>query len=463
MQITKRYFPRFLAVLLVFAALLSPAPPALAEDGGGESALAALLSDYIERKNINGDNISIGYYNTVSGDEYLWNGDKYFTAASIYKLPLNMYYYELEAAGELDSDAHIGGYTLSQCHQQSLQYSNNELSEAMIARLGSFQQYKILIAKYGGIPEESLPDTYYYTNSFNTAFILNTLKIFYDGREGVYAQAVEYLKDAHPDRWFETGVPDSECTIAQKYGWFSTDYYSVLHTAGIVYADEPFLLVVFTQNMPNAEQVLGEIARLCYDYTQANLNSWREKVLGYKDVFATDWYAEAVAYCAVKGIINGTSDMSFSPKDELTRAMFVTMLGRLSGVESAGSFADVDYGDYYSFYVEWAYKNGIALGVDETNFAPNAAVTREQAAVMLYRYLIGQGFSLPSGGGAVKRFRDAGEISDYARSAAEALYACGIFEGGGDGRFNPRQNFTRAQAAVLFMRTERFVENQPRF
>lgn len=462
MQTAKRRFPRFPAVLLMFAALLlSLARPALAEEdgeSGGETALAALLNDYIQRENIYGDNISIAYYNTVSGEEYLWNGETYFTAASIYKLPLNMYYYDLEAAGELAPDTQIGGSLLSQCHQQSLQYSNNELSELMTARLGTFRQYKALIAKYGGIPEGSLPEIYYSTNSFNTAFILNTLKIFYGGREGVYAQAVEYLKDANPDRWFETGVPDSECVIAQKYGWLSTEYYTVLHAAGIVYADEPFLLVVFTRNVPNAEQVLGGVARLCYDYTQANLNAWRTKVLGYKDVFTTDWYAEAVAYCSVKGIINGTPDMRFSPEDGLTRAMFVTMLGRLSGVDGAGSFADVDYGAYYSFYVEWAYKNGIVQGVDETNFAPNAVITREQAAVMLYRYLTAQGFSLPAEGGAVKRFRDAEEISGYARSAAEALYACGIFEGGGDGRFNPKQNFTRAQAAALFMRMELLIE-----
>ena len=460
MQSSRRFFSRFLAALLVLAALFSLVPSALAEGISGEPALAAILGDYIQSRGINGNNISIAYYNTVSGEEYLWNGEEFFAAASIYKLPLNMYYYELEAAGEISPDANIGGYSLSYCHQQSLQYSNNELSEAMIARLGSFRQYKTLIAKYGGIPVESLPEAYFSSNQFNTAFILNTLKILYDRRDS-FDQAIQYLKDAHPGRWFETGVPDSECTIAQKYGWFPTENYTVAHTAGIVYAPEPFLLVVFTRGVANAEWVIGELARICYDYNLTNLNAWREKVLNFRDVFTTDWYAESVAYCTENGLINGTSDTTFSPDDTLSRAMFVTMLGRLSGeLTGRGSFADVDYGAYYSFYVEWAYQNGIAQGVDGANFEPNTAVTREQAAVMLHRYLTAQDLIPPAGDGAGPGFPDAGEISDYARSAAGALRACGIFEGDGDGFFKPKQNFTRAQAAALFMRMERYVAAQ---
>ena len=117
-----------------------------------DPALAALLEEYIQRKNIKGDNISIAYYNTVSGAQYIWNGDKYFTAASIYKLPLNMYYYELEAAGVVSPNDRYGGYPLSYCHKMSLQYSNNELSQAMRAGLGNYREYKTLISKYGGIP-----------------------------------------------------------------------------------------------------------------------------------------------------------------------------------------------------------------------------------------------------------------------------------------------------------------------
>lgn len=457
MQPAKRHFPRFLAVLVILAALLTLALPALAEGESEEPAIAAALVDYIQSKGINGSNISIAYYNTVSGEEYLWNGDEYFTAASIYKLPLNMYYYEMEAAGEISPDALFGGYRLSFCHQQSLQYSNNELSEAMISGLGTYWQYKTCIAKYGGIPEESFPAAYYASNILNTRFILNTLKILYDGQDGVFAQAVQYLKDAHPGRWFETGVSDSECTIAQKYGWLSTESYTYVHTAGIVYADEPFLLAVFTRGVGNAERVLGEVARICYDYTQANVGAWRETVLNFKDVYTTDWYAEPVAYCAQRGIISGTTDTTFEPDGALSRAMFVTMLGRSSGAPGTGSFADVDYGAYYSFYVEWAYENGIAQGVDGVNFEPDTPVTREQAAVMLHRYLTALSLAPPAGDGSAPGFPDAGEISDYARSAADALRACGIFEGDDDGRFNPQQNFTRAQAAALFMRMEQYA------
>ena len=454
MKSTKSSFSRFLAVFLTFVALFSLSLPALAEGGGGD--LAALLSDYIQSRGINGGNISIAYYNTVSGEEYLWNGEEYFVAASIYKLPLNMYYYELEAAGEISPDDRVGGYTLRQCHQYSLQYSNNELSEAMIARLGSFRQYRTLIAKYGDVPAESLPDKFYTSNQFNTAFVLNTLKILYDNEE-LFAEAIGYLKDAHPGQWFESEIPDSECTIAQKYGWLIEDH-AYTHTAGIVYSGEPFLLVVFTRDVSRGAEAIGEIARICYDYNVAGADPLRKSVLNYSDVFNTDWYGEAVVHCTRRGVISGTSDTTFSPKDELTRGMFVTMLGRLSGLEErAGSFADVDYGAYYSDYVEWAYQNGIVQGVDGANFAPDMAVTREQGAAILYRYLTAQDLDPLAGAGPVESFRDADEISAYARSAADALHACGILAGDDGGRFDPKQNFTRAQAAVLFMRLDQYL------
>lgn len=457
MKPAKRNFLQFLAMVLAFAALLSLSPATLASEGAD---LAALLGEYIQSKSINGGDISIAYYNTANGEEYLWNSEEYFTAASIYKLPLNMYYYELEAAGEISPDTRIGGHPLSSCHQHSLQYSNNELSEAMVSRLGTYQQYKTLIAKYGGIPLESLPNTYFTGNRFNTAFILNTLKILYDGQE-FFADAIRYLKDATPGQWFETNIPDSECTIAQKYGWVVSDR-TYAHTAGIVYTEEPFLLVVFTRGVANGGGIIGDIARICYDYNLANINPLREKVLNYRDVFNTDWYGEAVAYCTQRGVISGTSDTAFSPKAELTRGMFVTMLGRLSGVEKrGGSFADVNYGDYYSDYVEWAYQNGIVQGMDGANFEPNTPITCEQAAVIFHRYMTARGLDPSAGGRPAEPFRDAGEISDYAKSAADALHACGIFVGDDGGCFNPKQYFSRAQAAVLFMRMDQYLKEQP--
>ena len=232
-----------------------------------------------------------------------------------------------------------------------------------------------------------------------------------------------------------------------------------MHAAGIVYADEPFLLVVFTQNVGYAERVLGEIARICYDYTQANLGAWK-RVLNFTDVFTDDWYAEPVTSCVEREIMKGTSNATFSPNDAFTRAMIVTMLGRFFGVNGEGSFSDVDYGDYYSLYAEWADKNGILAWLNGSSFAPNEPVTREQTAAMLYRCLTLQDFTPPDGGEELEEFQDADEISGYAKSAVDALRACGIFQGDDAGRFNPRQSLTRAEAAALFMRLDQYVENQ---
>ena len=451
----KKRLVSILLILCMVMMLLPATALAMPESTVEEPALAALLEEYIQNKKINGNNISIAYYNTVSGAQYLWNGDKYFTAASIYKLPLNMYYYELEAAGEVSPNARFGGYPLSYCHKQSLQYSNNELSQAMRVGLGTVREYKTKIAKYGGVPAEELPDIYYSGNYFNTAFILNTLKVLYD-RSDFFSDAIQFLKDAHPGKWFETRLRDSECTVAQKYGWLSSNH-TYAHTAGIVYADEPFLLVVFTQDVSGGEKVPGDIARICYDYTQANAGAWRNRVLNFTDVYINDWYAGPVIYCVEREIIKGTSGTTFSPQDALTRAMIVTMLGRFFGVNGGGTFTDVNYGDYYSLYVEWAYHNGILQWMDGANFAPNEPVTREQTAVMMYRCLTLKDLAPPDGGEKPEDFSDAGEISDYAKSAVDALHACGIFQGDDGGRFNPGQSLTRAEAAALFMRLDQYV------
>ena len=121
----------------------------------------------------------------------------------------------------------------------------------------------------------------------------------------------------------------------------------------------------------------------------------------------------------------------------------------------------MNYGDYYSLYVEWAYRNGIAQGIDDTHFGPNNPTTREQTAVMLYRCLALQDLAPPDAGGAVEVFRDDALIGSDAKRAVNALHACGIFNGDENGCFNPQQSITRAEIASLFMQLYQYVENRP--
>ena len=100
------------------------------------------------------------------------------------------------------------------------------------------------------------------------------------------------------------------------------------------------------------------------------------------------WASDAIKAVVSKGLFSGTSDTTFSPESEMTRGMFVTVLGRLSGENISGtaSFTDVDNSVYYAPYIAWANKNGIVNGVSDTSFNPDTPVTCEQAAIILVKY-----------------------------------------------------------------------------
>ena len=223
---------------------------------------------YLTSRGLGEKKLAVAYYNTVTGESYAYNENELFMPASIYKLPLNMYYYEQEAAGCVDTNRKFAGYTLADCHRLSLQYSHNETSQAMRNALGSVREYKECMKKYGGMTNEELGEQYFNSYNYSAKFILNTLKYLYE-REEIFSEAIGYLKNARPKEFFEKYIPDSECVIAQKYGWYD----GIAHTVGIVYADEPYLLCVFTQNVGYSEKVVGEISRLFYDYTYSKLKS----------------------------------------------------------------------------------------------------------------------------------------------------------------------------------------------
>lgn len=424
-------------MLLVMTTLLSLPAAASSSDGTDDNSLSSLFNSYVQEKRLNSNNISVAYYNTVSGEEFLWNSDDYYVSASIYKLPLNMYYYEQEAAGLISSSKKFAGYPLSTCHKLSLQYSENKTSQAMRSALGTVKQYKTLMAKYGGVPEDSLPDTYYSTTKYSSGFILNTLKYLYDNQD-FFSEAIQYLKDAHPRQWFERYLPDSECTVAQKYGWIQSDK-AYAHTAGIIYADEPFLLVVFTKGLPYSERVIGDVARICYDYTQANAGRRGERVLHFEDVFTTDWYADAVAYCTRSGIVVGTSDTTFTPDRTCTNVEIITALWRGVGKPAAADAAPVTVDSCFQDAVNWAYGNGVI----DASFLPDAPCTRAGAVVYMW-----EAAGCPDAE-ADTNFSDVPADCSQAVSWAESK---GIVKGTGANTFSPDKACSRAEIITLIYR-----------
>ena len=142
----------------------------------------------------------------------------------------------------------------------------------------------------------------------------------------------------------------------------------------------------------------------------------------------------------------------------MTRGMFITMLGRIAEADVSGyttsRFTDVSVDSYYAPYVEWAVENRIVSGVGNNRFAPNSTITREDMAVMMVNYAKALNYDLPVALQAFN-FTDASSISSYAIGAVTAAQQAGIIVGKDGGRFDPKGNLTRAEAATVI---RRFVE-----
>jgi hypothetical protein len=188
-----------------------------------------------------------------------------------------------------------------------------------------------------------------------------------------------------------------------------------------------------------------------------------ETQTGFTDVASTEWYAGSVAYVSENGLMNGTSDTTFDPQVPLTRAMFVTILGRMYGFDTeacmiaATNFTDVDTSQWYSPYVSWAYSNGIVTGYSDTIFGTNDPVTREQMATMISRYVAFLKVYLPKSETATEYFTDVASISRYASDGVELMRTTGIITGYEDGSFRPQDSTTRAEAATIFMRLNQAI------
>ena len=179
------------------------------------------------------------------------------------------------------------------------------------------------------------------------------------------------------------------------------------------------------------------------------------KAFPFADVRETDWFYDAVDFVFQNELMNGTSGTTFAPDGTMTRAMLVTILHRQAGepvVNYAMPFDDVTEGTWYSEAVRWAASEGIVTGTSATTFAPDAPVTREQFAAILYRYAQQSGADVSIGEDTnILSYADALEISEYAIPAMQWACGAGVIEGSG-ANLNPQDSATRAEAATMLMR-----------
>ncbi len=185
--------------------------------------------------------------------------------------------------------------------------------------------------------------------------------------------------------------------------------------------------------------------------------------LPYTDVSQSDWFYPYVAFAYERAWMTGTSETTFSPEETTTRAMLVTVLYRLEGkpaVDAASGFSDVSSGSYYADAVAWAKANGIVNGTSETTFSPNEPVTREQTAAILYRYAQYKGYDVEKTAD-LTAYADAAAIHSYAKNAMSWATAAGILNGVSSTSLEPTGSATRAQVATVLTRFAQTTQTPP--
>jgi len=179
----------------------------------------------------------------------------------------------------------------------------------------------------------------------------------------------------------------------------------------------------------------------------------------FDDVQQNDWFFESVKYVAQNKLMNGVAEDRFAPDDTLTRAMLVTVLYRNVGeptVNKSIPFADIDLGTWYANAVVWAKQNGIVNGVNETDFAPDNNITREQIAAIMFRYAQYKGYDVSVGENTnILSYDDFDSISEYAIASMQYAVGSGLMKGKTASTLNPKDNATRAEIAAIL---HRFIE-----
>lgn len=170
----------------------------------------------------------------------------------------------------------------------------------------------------------------------------------------------------------------------------------------------------------------------------------------YSDTDLSAWYHDGVHYCLETGLMEGISEHIFAPHAATSRGMIVTILWRLEGspvVSNSMDYGDVAPGAWYEQAVRWATSTGVVIGYDNGSFGPDDPITREQLALILWRYA-----GSPEVGGSLSAFADGAQTSSWAQSAMLWAVEQGLITGVGNDRLDPQGQATRAEAAAILMR-----------
>ena len=174
----------------------------------------------------------------------------------------------------------------------------------------------------------------------------------------------------------------------------------------------------------------------------------------FEDVPEGSWFYDAAKYVAERGWFRGVSATQFDPNGKMTRAMFITIISRMEGIDEddypTSGFADIADGQWYTAAVAWGAKNGVVLGVGQNRYAPDDILTREQMVTMLYRYSSFKQVTLSENGVELETFPDYKTVSGWAEEAMRWGTKHGVITGTGTG-LAPGIGAMRAEMAQVLM------------
>lgn len=212
------------------------------------------------------------------------------------------------------------------------------------------------------------------------------------------------------------------------------------------------------------QRILSALLALCIVFTLVP-TALAAKADDFTDVSRSDWFYDYVDYVSSKGYFRGTTETTFSPQRNMTRAMFVVVLSRFDGAKgdsSQSAFTDVAPGAWCTAAINWAAANKIVEGKGDGTFAPDAPITRAQMCAIINRYLNyykkGNKVTL-SQTGSVSAMSDQNTVPSYAVDAVKQCQRYGLINGYKDGTFRPNALSTRAHVAAVIYRMADLVKN----
>ena len=258
--------------------------------------------------------------------------------------------------------------------------------------------------------------------------------------------------------WVETtsgGSLEADTTYAKEGEWV---YITVEPNLG-------YALEELTVTRPNGSELkLERVRENYYRFEMPGVRvtvdgSFVRTTLPFTDVSLSDWFYEAVNYVYLNELMDGVSTTRFAPDTATNRAMVVEILYRMAGspsVSGTSAFTDVSAAAWYADAVKWATDNGVVEGRSATVFDPNAAVSRQELAAMLYRYAQYKGYDVSIGENTnILSYTDVAGVAEYAMSAMQWACGSGVVNGTAAGVLSPNGSATRAQLATMLMR---FIE-----